>query len=119
MNGRGFTRIDVCAKLADLLTEIRHEGDIRRNTPGARKPRVSVPLRKLCAGSITVEDYLRAKLDRAIEPLEQLLRPDDIAAVRHAMLERIQTEPIWRSVVEELRAAVARGRQGCSDGHDH
>jgi hypothetical protein len=119
MNSQGLTRADLCAKLVDFLAELRHAIAVRRNNPGARNPRISSALSKLCAGTISVEDYLSIKLDRALEPLEQLLRPDDIAAVRHAMLERIQSEPIWRSVVEELRVTVARGRRGQSDDHDH
>ena len=75
-------------------------------------------LQALCAGSITVEEYFSIKLDLAIRPLEHLLRPDDVAAIRVAMAERMFSEPIWRSVAEELRAAVARERSECSDDDD-
>lgn len=115
MNAQSLTRADLCAKLVDLLTELRHSLAIRRNKAGTSNPRISSALRKLCAGAITVEDYLRIKLERALEPLEQLLRREDVDAVRLTMLERIRTEPIWRSVVEELRAKVARGRRSRHD----
>jgi hypothetical protein len=98
------TRIDVCAKLVDLLGQHRERRARRPRT----KPPPSDALRALCIGSITVEDYLTIKLELAVRPLEALLRPDDIAAVRLAMSERIFSEPIWRCVAEELRSAVAR-----------
>jgi len=74
-------------------------------------------LRTLCAGSISVEEYLLTKLELALHPLAPLLRPDDLKALRVAMSERISAEPMWRSVAEELRAAVGRERanRGTSD----
>ena len=114
MNRPRLTRIDVCAKLVDLLSRHRE----RR----ARRPRTkSAPsdaLRALCTGSITVEEYLTIKLDLAVRPLEAVLRPDDIAAVRLAMSERIFSEPIWRCVAEELRTAVAREHPERGDADD-
>ena len=104
MNRPRLTRVDVCARLVDLLSQLRD----RRARRSRTKPCASDALRGLCTGSITVEEYLAIKLDLAVRPLEAVLRPDDVAAVRLAMSERIFSEPIWRCVAEELRTAVAR-----------
>jgi hypothetical protein len=55
-----------------------------------------------------VEEYLMLKLEAAIEPLERLLRPDDLAAVRAAARERLRTEPNWIKITEEIREMVVR-----------
>lgn len=114
MNRPRPTHVEVCAKLVDVLSQLRE----RRAGRPRMEAHPSDALRALCAGSISVEEYLTMKLDLAIRPLEALLRPDDIAAVRLAMSERILGEPIWRSVVEQLRAVVARERPERGDADD-
>jgi len=105
-----LSRTELCAKLVALLGQLqqrrRKRGEQRKQP--ARPP--SDALRALCAGAMTVEEYLLFKLDAALLPLTPLLRPDDLAKVRAAMSERISTEPMWRAVVEELRSALARQR---------
>lgn len=110
MKRPALTRADVYAKLADHLGRLRERRSARLKMGRTTKPHASDALRALCLGSISVDDYLTTKLDQAISPLKELLPPDDIAAIRLAMLERIYTEPIWCRVVEQLRATVARER---------
>jgi hypothetical protein len=114
MNRPRLTRVDVCARLIDQIGQLRE----RRATRLRTRPGPSDALRALCTGSITVEEYLNRKLDLALRPLEVLLRPEDIAAVRVAMSERILSEPIWRCVAEELRTAVAREHPERGDADD-
>lgn len=115
MSPQSRTRVDICANLFELLEKLYERRATRAGTIGRHTSPVSESLRDLCSGSITVDDYLRAKLDLALEPLQSLLHPEQIATVRFAVLERIYTEPIWLRVVEELRAAAARRHPGAGD----
>jgi len=115
MSRPSLTRVDICANLFELLEKLYERRSTRATTVGRHVPRVSDALRALCSGSITVDDYLSAKLDLAVEPLQSLLHPEQIATVRFAVLERIYTEPLWLRVVEELRAAAARRPPGAGD----
>jgi len=105
-----FSSADVCSKLLGLLNQLHPRRAARLDPPRRAVCHPSEALRALCAGAITVEEYLFIKLDVALQPLTPLLRHDDLTTVRTAMSERICTEPMWRSVVEELRSAVARER---------
>ncbi len=68
----------------------------------------SPALQALCANSISVDEYLMLKLEAAIEPLEPLMRPEHLTAVRAAMQERLRTEPAWVEAIEEIREKLLR-----------
>jgi len=110
MKRQGLTHVDICGRLLDVIATI-HER--RRACLAARHHRrshvrPSPALQALCANAISVDEYLMLKLEAAIAPLQPLLRPEHLTAVRAAMRERLRTEPAWVKVVDEMREMMLR-----------
>jgi hypothetical protein len=72
-----------------------------------RRPRsaivVSNELRALALGQLTVDEYLEAKMTRALEPLQATLPDAEVAHVRACLREHVRTQPMWRRVVRQLK----------------
>jgi hypothetical protein len=94
-----LTNTDVVKRLFDK-SAASYE---RRRLGATKRQRPSPALLALCANATTVDEYLMIKLDAALECLEPFLRPEDVAAVRATMRERLRTEPAWVNVTEQIR----------------
>lgn len=118
MKRQRLTLVHLCGRLLDLIVKTARPRlqRLRRCHVGPRSA-----FRALCANDISVEEYLMLKLEAAMAPLVPLLRPEDLAAIRAAVRERLRTDPKWIAVTEEIREMVVReteSRSGGSSAHD-
>ena len=71
-------------------------------TPGARAP--SELLSQLERGEISVDAYVQARVDQAVQAFEGRMAPEQLKLVRDALAEQMQTDPV---VIELVRRATA------------
>ena len=61
-------------------------------------------LSQLERGEISVDAYVKARVDEAVRPFEGRLSSEQLEAVRSALSEQVETDPV---VVELIRRATA------------
>jgi hypothetical protein len=76
-------------------------------TPGVRAP--SELLSQLERGEISVDTYVQARVDQALQAFEGRMAPEQLKLVRDALAEQMQTDPV---VIELVRRATAGAPAG-------
>jgi hypothetical protein len=61
-------------------------------------------LSRLERGEISVDAYVKARVDEAVRPLEGRISGEQLQAVREALSQQVETDPV---VVELIRRATA------------
>jgi hypothetical protein len=75
----------------------------------ASGPRASELLSRLERGEISVDAYVQARVDQAVQAFEGRMAPEQLQLVREALAEQMQTDPV---VIELVRRATAGAPAG-------
>jgi hypothetical protein len=76
-------------------------------TSGPRAP--AELLSRLERGEISVDAYVQARVDQAVQAFEGRMAPEQLQLVRDALAEQMQTDPV---VIELVRRATAGAPAG-------
>jgi hypothetical protein len=102
--------LDIFQKLIERMTR-RRESLQQRHASGEmverRTRHGSALLQRLKRGELTLDAFLKTKVERALAPLRGLLDADDVAFLRALALDRFETDPILGGLVD--RIAEKRG----------
>lgn len=92
--GRVLTRL---GRILDRVLAKQHEP-----SRGAAAESASRDLNRLKRGELTVDEYLDAKVDVAVAPLEGVLHADDLGYVRALVRDKLETDPRLRRLLRRL-----------------
>ena len=97
--------------VARLRAWIAQSGSVEQPGDGDAHDAVVAAQQALCRGAITLDEYLTIKIDATLRPLENVLRPEDLAILRSMLHAQIQATPAWNRLVANLgEGAVRRSR---------
>jgi hypothetical protein len=103
MMRRQRRKADAYARVLALFRRLLARPRRRGRTPARL---ASDELLALARRQLTVDEYLDAKMERALEPLKAILLDDDIVHVRACLREHLRTQDRWRRVARQLQRLV-------------